>query len=492
MMAAYFLGIDIGTSSIKAAIWNAETGATLSSTSSDLPIYAAAPGWAEQDVEEWWSSVVQAIQSLPADARSQVQAVGITYQMHGLVLLDEDLLPIRRSIIWCDSRATPYGERAVETLGQEYCFHHLLNSPGNFTASKLAWVRENESENYKRSKYALLPGDYLAARLTGEVATTNSGLSEMILWDFTERTVAQPVLDALDLDSELIPARVPTFGHQGRLTAGAASILGLETDIPVSYRAGDQPNNAFSLGCLNPGDVASTAGTSGVVYGVSDTPILDPDQRFNTFLHVNDTPEVARYGQLLCINGCGSLYSWLRNNLFDKQVSFSEMNALAAEAPAGSEGLLFFPFGNGAERILANRELGGSLENLNFQLHDRRHICRAAQEGIAFALRFGMEAGITAKTIRAGDANLFLSEVFCQTFSNLTGARLEIWNTDGAVGAARGAAVGSGYFAKPEDAFKDIRVVRAYEPEDSGPLNESYANWKQRLLFHDLWLNQAK
>ncbi|HEY3780614.1 MAG TPA: FGGY family carbohydrate kinase [Fimbriimonadaceae bacterium] len=483
---SHFLGIDIGTSAIKAAIWNSETGEGHTATSpsnGELALKASQPGWAEQEPLDWWLHTVQAVQSLPAEARGKVQAIGITYQMHGLVVLDDNLTPVRPSIIWCDSRATLYGAAAMQKLGKDYCFSHLLNSPGNFTAAKLAWVKENEPEIYKQIIWAMLPGDYIAAKLTSKAATTESGLSEMILWDFEEKKLAQPVLEAMSLDIRLYPPIVPTFGSQGLVQSTSANLLGIPEGRRVSYRAGDQPNNAFSLGCLNPGDVAATAGTSGVVYGISDTPVLDPSQRFNTFLHVNNSAANPRFGLLLCINGCGSLYSWLHNKLFGRTLTYPQMNALSAQAPVGSDGLLLYPFGNGAERILGSQNASASLANLDFQRHDQRHICRAAQEGIGFALRYGMEAGIEASTIRAGDANLFQSDVFAQTVANLTKAKVEIWNTDGAIGAARGAAVGFGHFARPEDAFGDMRVARSFEPSaaDGEALESAYQAWKSGL-----------
>lgn len=418
---------------------------------------------------------------MPAGHRQGVKAIGIGYQMHGLVLVDGAGKPVRPAIIWCDGRAAASGEQMLEALGRDYCFGHLLNAPGNFTAAKLKWVADNEPSSLEKARAAMLPGDYIALRLSGDAATTRSGLSEMTLWDFEENRLAEPVLKQSGAPSSILPRRVPTFGVQAELLASVGAELGLAAGIPITYRAGDQPNNALSLSCLDDGDVAATAGTSGVVYGVAAKAVLDPGQRFNTFLHVNDRDDAHRFGLLLCINGCGSLNSWLRNRVFDGRYSYDEMNHLAAQAPVGCDGLKFYPFGNGAERILGNRSIGASLERLEFFRHDARHLCRAAQEGIAFALRYGMEAGISAKHVRAGHANLFLSPVFTQTFSNLTGAEVEIWNTDGATGAARGAAIGLGVFPEPKYAFKGVEVVVTYEPVSDSQLEGAYENWKSAL-----------
>ncbi len=480
-----YLGIDVGTSSIKASIWNADSGKVVASATApsgiELPILSPQPGWAEQDPDSWWERSKEAILSMPAELRADVEAIGIGYQMHGLVLVDAESKPVRPAIIWCDGRAAASGEAMLEALGKEYCFGHLLNAPGNFTAAKLKWVADNEPASLGRSKYAMLPGDYIALRLSGTAATTYTGLSEMTLWDFEENWPAEPVLRQTGAPGSILPPRVPTFGIQSELRASVAAELGLVAGIPITYRAGDQPNNALSLSCLEDGDVAATAGTSGVVYGVAARAVLDPGQRFNTFLHVNDRDESHRYGLLLCINGCGSLNSWLRNRVFEGRHSYNEMNRLAAQAPVGSDGLKFYPFGNGAERILGNRSPGASLEGLEFSRHDAKHLCRAAQEGIAFALRYGMEAGISAKHVKAGHANLFLSPVFAQTFSNLTGATVEIWNTDGAAGAARGAAIGLGIFPDPKDAFKGVEVVATYEPVSDAQLEDAYEVWKSGL-----------
>lgn len=484
---ALFLGIDVGTSSMKLALWEADAGTTVytaaSPSDTELSIDSPRPGWAEQDPLVWWEHTQKAASLLPPDQLGQVVAIGISYQMHGLVLVDAKGAPVRPSIIWCDGRAAAYGAEAVNDLGKDYCFRNLLNSPANFTASKMRWTLLNEPEAFKKARWALLPGDFVAMKLTGTPATTASGLSEMILWDFRSGALAQPLLDSFGISASLIPEAVATFSVQGKVSSQAAEALGVAAGTPVCYRAGDQPNNAFSLGCLDPGEVAATAGTSGVVYGISDQPVLDQSERFNTFLHVSHTEAAPRYGLLLCVNGCGSLYSWLRTKVFDGRRTYEEMNELAASAPPGSDGLLIYPFGNGAERILGNRDIGASVRGLDFRRHDERHLCRGAQEAIAFALRYGMKSGIEASTIRAGNANLFLSPTFAQTLSTLANAEIEIWDTDGAVGAARGAAVGAGFFRSAREALQGTRVLRRYEPmlRDRDALERAFEHWQDGL-----------
>jgi xylulokinase len=490
----YLLGYDIGSSSIKASLLEAASGqlvAAATSPKTELPIRAERPGWAEQDPRVWWEHVVAATAEIGAQAGGRlhdVRAVGISYQMHGLVLVDRKLDVLRPAIIWCDSRAVEIGERAFAALGPDRCLGHLLNSPGNFTASKLRWVQEHEPEVYRRIHAFMLPGDYIAARMTGVVRTTPSGLSEGILWDFVDGRVADLVLDHYGISPDLVPPLVGTFADQGQLIRSAAAELGLAVGTPVSYRAGDQPNNALSLNVLHPGEMAATAGTSGVVYGVSGGAAHDPRSRVNTFLHVNHTPDRPRCGVLLCVNGTGILNSWLKAQCWPAgAAAYDEMNAAAAQIPVGSAGLTILPFGNGAERTLGNRNLGASIHGLQLTMHTRGHLARAVQEGIVFALHFGIgtfrEMGLTLGTVRAGHANLFLSPLFCEAFATLTGARIEVFQTDGSQGAARGAGIGAGIYPTPAEAFVGLQAVRTIQPRAdlAAAYQEAYDRWSRIL-----------
>lgn len=488
------LGVDLGSSSIKVSLLHAETGKLLGSATSpstEMAMQSAKPGWAEQDPEMWWKHTLDATKQLfsrpEADAQSVI-AIGISYQMHGLVAVDKRGKVLRPSIIWCDSRAVPYGDEAESALGESYCRNHLLNSPGNFTASKLKWVKENEPDVFRQVDKIMLPGDYLAMRLTGVIATTVSGLSEGIMWDFKDKKIAARLFDYYGLDRALVPEIVPTFGVQGELTTEAARATGLKAGTPVTYRAGDQPNNAFSLKTLEPGELAATAGTSGVIYGVVDNLASDPLSRVNTFVHVNNSDETSRLGILLCVNGTGIMNSWLRRNIqVQGDLTYQQMNALAAKAPIGSDGLCMLPFGNGAERVFQNRELGASVHHLNLNRHDASHLCRAAQEGIVFSLAYGFEIlkdlGLVSTIVRAGKANMFLSEIFCDTFSNVTNTVVELYNTDGAQGAARAAGVGAGFYSGPEAAFGGLACLERYEPDAkrTQAFADGYGRWKEVL-----------
>lgn len=490
----YLLGYDIGSSSVKASLVNAETGKTVASDfypKTEAEIIAVKAGWAEQRPQQWWDCLKHATASIMASSGidpKEIKAIGISYQMHGLVLVDKDKQPLRPAIIWCDSRGVPYGEKAFGTLGEEKCLSHILNSPGNFTATKLAWVKENEPELFEKIYKIMLPGDYVAMRLTDRICTTVSGLSEMMLWDFKEGKVADFLLEYFGYDADIIPEIVPTFSVQGLVSAEAAAELGLAEGIPVSYRAGDQPNNALSLNVFNPGEIASTAGTSGVVYGVLGEVNYDLKSRVNTFAHVNHTNDRTRLGVLLCINGTGILNSWSKRTVAPEGIGYAEMNDVADQAPIGAAGVSVIPFGNGAERVLQNKEVNCSIHGVNFLTHNKSHLLRAAQEGIVFSFMYGMEImeqmGMPINKIHAGHANMFLSPLFRNTLAGVSGATIELYDTDGSVGAAKGAGMGAGIYKDNNEAFASLEKIEVIEPvaADRRAYAEAYALWKERLM----------
>ena len=486
------LGYDIGSSFIKASALDTGTGkilATAVSPDRELEIESPTAGWAEQHPDVWWQhfkKVTQALLSYPDIENTAIKAIGISYQMHGLVTVDKHMKPLRPSIIWCDSRATSFGEKALNDLGPRKTMNALINFPGNFTASKLKWVKENEPNTFGKISKFMLPGDYIALKLTGHATTTPSGLSEGILWDYEKERPADFLLDYYELDSSMIPEIVPNFSRGLKISTKTAAALDLPQDTVISYRAGDQPNNAFSLNVLQPGEVAATAGTSGVVYGVSDTKMTDDKSRINTFLHVNHTSQSPRYGVLMCLNGTGILYSWLRHQLASG-MSYEQLNEKAGKISPGAEGVMVFPFGNGAERILGNQHPGASFHHIDFNRHTLGHIVRAAQEGIVFSLQYGMEimqsGGTRIKTIRVGKGNMFLSPVFRETLASLTGASIEMYDTDGAAGAARGAAVGASIYQSIEEAFHTLEKQNTVFPDKKSQsiVKEAYQKWKYML-----------
>ena len=495
MANRYLLGFDVGSSSVKASLVNADSGkcvATAFYPEKEAPIMAVKAGWAEQDPQMWWDNAKLSLQKIMKESGAtaeEIKAVGISYQMHGLVCVDKNLKALRPAIIWCDSRAVPYGEKAFKELGGDKCLSHLLNSPGNFTAAKLAWVKENEPELYSKIYKVMLPGDYIAMRLSGVANTTVSGLSEGMFWDFKNNQVADFLMDYYGFDHSLIADIVPTFAEQSTVSAEAAAEMGLKAGTPITYRGGDQPNNALSLNVLNPGEIAATAGTSGVVYGVLGDVNYDPQSRVNTFAHVNHTADQTRLGVLLCINGTGILNAWAHRNI-TPEIGYAEMNDLAASVPIGSEGVTVIPFGNGAERVLENKEIGCSINGLNFNKHNKAHLVRAAQEGIVFSFCYGMEImqqmGMDIKKIHAGKANMFLSPLFRNTLAGVSGATIELYDTDGSVGAAKGAGLGAGIYANASEAFASLDKLEVIEPDaqNRAAYRAAYEAWKETLKKH--------
>ena len=495
MSGRYLLGFDVGSSSVKASLVDADSGVCMASAfypEKEAPIIAVKSGWAEQDPQMWWNYAklsLKKVMDYASVTGEDIKAIGISYQMHGLVCVDKQMQVLRPSIIWCDSRAVPYGERAFEEIGSDKCLSHLLNSPGNFTAAKLAWVKDNEPELFERIYKVMLPGDYIAMKLSGVINTTISGLSEGMFWDFKNKETAGFLLDYFGFDRCVIADIVPTFGVQCEVCASAAEELGLKAGTPISYRAGDQPNNALSLNVFNPGEIASTAGTSGVVYGVLGDVNYDRHSRVNTFAHVNYTKDVNRLGVLLCINGTGILNAWIRRNVAPEGISYSEMNEIMSTVPIGSEGVTIIPFGNGAERVLENKEVGCSIHGINFNKHGKAHVMRAAQEGIVFSFCYGMEVmqqmGMDIKKIHAGKANMFFSDIFRNTLAGVSGATIELYETDGSVGAAKGAGLGCGIYKDNNEAFASLKKLAVIEPDEKhrGEYLEAYSLWKEKL-FH--------
>ncbi|MCI5083786.1 MAG: FGGY family carbohydrate kinase [Saprospiraceae bacterium] len=491
----FLIGYDIGSSSIKAALVKAETHETVAIVQSperEMPMKAVQPGWAEQDPEMWWEHLCQATKKLLTETAvdaADIKGIGISYQMHGLVVVDAQQRVLRPSIIWCDSRAVDIGRQAFQQIGQERCLRHLLNSPGNFTASKLRWIQQNEPEIYAQIDKAMLPGDYIAMRLSGEIVTTVSGLSEGIFWDFQAEKPASMILEHYGIAPDYLPKAMPSSGLHGQVCASAAAATGLAIGTPVTYRAGDQPNNALSLNVLQPGEVAATGGTSGVVYGVVDQYLYDQASRVNGFAHVNHQPQETRIGILLCINGAGSQYRWLRQQVMASGLSYPEMEAKAAQIAVGSEGLRVLPFGNGAERMFENQPSSGQINNIQFNVHHQGHLFRAALEGIAFSFVYGMnilkEMGLQVDVIRVGNDNLFQSAVFSQTIAELMECEIEMMETTGAVGAAKASGIAVGIYDTWATAMGQNKLLKTYSPfGKKAPYQDAYQSWYKDLEKH--------
>lgn len=491
----YLLGFDIGSSSIKGALIDAESKKTIrvvSAPDREMPIDSPDRGFAEQDPEMWWKYVCRCSNMLMEhhpEAKNRIGAIGLTYQMHGLVLTDDEGKVLRSSVIWCDSRAVSTGRELEEKLDANAFLGSHYNVPGNFTFSKLRWVQKHQPDIFEQSEKFMLPGDYIAFRMTGEIRTSYTGLSEAILWNFKEGKANEDLLRQWDMDPRLIPGHAPSFATQGYVHATAREELGLDSGgkIPVSYRSGDQPNNAWSLNVNEPGVMAGAGGTSGVLYGISEDPVIDLTQRTNSFAHVNYEPERPRIGVLLCINGAGILYSWIRKNITGSDFSYDELERRATSVAPGADGLQFLPFGNGAERMLQNKPVQAHLMQLDLNRHRQDHIIRAGLEGVGFAFVYGYEImkglGLASDILRVGNDNLFLSGIFSGLISAMTGMRIEIREATGAVGAALGAGVGAGIYTSPQDAMKDSAVLQTVipDPELQELYRPYYKLWKTEL-----------
>lgn len=484
------LGIDLGTSSIKVSIVDAHTQQSIASAQypdEEVPIISLQTGWAEQSPETWWQNIKEAIKKVNATGKfdpQNIAAIGIAYQMHGLVLADRQQKVLRGSIIWCDSRAVETGNTAFKKIGEQRSLSALLNSPGNFTASKLSWVKQNEPKVFENSYKMMLPGDFAAMKLTGEITTTSSALSEGIFWDFKEDELSKDVMNCFGFDEKIIPEVKPLFSSHGSLLAGIAKELSLTPGIPVTYKAGDQLNNALSLNVFHPGEVAATAGTSGVIYAVTDGLFFDKLSRVNAFAHVNHSKKERRVGILLCINGTGIMNRWIKDL---SATNYNEMNKQASQIQPGSDGLFVLPFGNGAERIFENKMVGAHLLNIDLNKHSKAHVFRATQEGIVFSFRYGLdimrENGIQPSVIRVGRANMFLSDLFASVFVDTTNVPVELYENDGSVGAALGAGIGAGIFSSPKEAFSNLKLIKRIDPSSNvRSYDELYGKWKQELM----------
>jgi xylulokinase len=482
------IGFDIGSSFVKAALVEVETGKPIARArvpEVEIPMEAQQLGWAEQHPNLWWQYLCEATQKLLTETdinAEQISSIGISYQMHGLVLVDRDLNPLRKSIIWCDSRATSYGEKAFEKLGKGYCKDHLLNSPGNFTASKLAWVIENEPELYQKAYKLMLPGDFLAAKLSGIPQTTITGLSEGIFWDFKNDQASQALFDHYKIDQSLVPEVVDNFTVQATVSNAGAQATGLKEGTPITYRAGDQPNNAYTLGARKAGDVVATGGTSGVVYALTDQLSGNELTKVNTFAHVNYQPQQKMFGKLLNLNGAGIQYRWLHQLM--GEVGYEKLNEMAQQAPIGSNGLQVFPFGNGAERMLDNKIVNGHISNINFNIHDNNHMVRATLEGIAFAMIYGIEIlkndGVDIENLKVGNDNLFLSDVFSKTIADTLGISIQMLEATGAEGAAK-ASISNPHQTQNND---NINITKTIKPNPKLQVESiaSFEKWKTQLL----------
>ncbi|MFW6097130.1 MAG: xylulokinase [Chloroflexota bacterium] len=454
---ALFLGIDVSTTATKALLID-EVGDVVASASTPYEFSTPRPLWSEQDPQLWWdgarSSIRQALDEADAGGED-VRAIGLTGQMHGLVLLDEAGEVLRPAILWNDQRTGAECDEIRNRLGKE----RLIAITGNdaltgFTAPKILWVKNNEPEIYERTRHILLPKDYVRYRLTGEFASDRAGGSGTLLFDLKERTWSREVAEALDIDPEWLP---PTFegpSVTGTISASAAEATGLATGTPVVGGGGDQAAQAVGVGAVAPGIVALTLGTSGVVFAATDAPMVEPEGRLHAFCHA-----VPGKWHLMgvMLSAAGSL-RWYRDALAP-DMSFEALVAEAEEAPPGSEGLLFLPYLTGERTPHPDPLARGAFVGLTVR-HKRAHMTRAVLEGVAFGLRDSFElmqetglATVEQVRVSGGGAR---SELWRQILADVLQTELVTVNTTegAAYGAGLLAAVGAGQFEDVQGAVE--------------------------------------
>jgi xylulokinase len=383
-MARYFLGIDVSTTGAKALLVD-EKGRVAASATTALTLQTPKPLWSEQDPHEWWTGTAASIRKALSEAGAKggdVAAIGLTGQMHGLVLLDGQRNVLRPAILWNDQRTGAECAEIERRVGRS----QLIREVGNvaltgFTAPKILWVRNHEPAVYAKARLVLLPKDYVRLRLTGEAAMDKADGSGTILFELKARTWSRLVLEKLDIPAEWLP---PTFeGPEatGKLTAQAAAETGLAAGTPVMAGGGDQSAGAVGAGAVRPGVVSLTLGTSGVVFATTDAPLVEPEGRLHAFCHA--VP--GRWHFMgVTLSAAGSL-QWYHDTLTPKE-SFGDVVAEAEQAPAGSDGLFFMPYLSGERTPYPDPLARGSFVGLTVR-HRRAHLTRAVLEGVAYSMK---------------------------------------------------------------------------------------------------------
>lgn len=455
-----FLGIDLGTSGLKSVLIN-EKGAVLASATVEYPLYQPQNGWAEQDADDWIAAAKASIHTVLGDAglsAEQVACVGLTGQMHGLVLLDEHDCPIRRAILWCDGRsAAECDEMTVRAGGRDKLIAHCANPAiAGFTASKALWVRNNEPENWSKARKMLLPKDYLRFRMTGEYASDASDASGMQLYDVAHRRWSDALLAAFEIDRKMLPNVFESPEVCGRITPSAAAEFGLCAGTPVVAGAGDNAASAVGMGAVREGEAFVSIGSSGVVYAHSKLPALDPLGRAHTFC--SSVP--GEWHMMGVTQGAGLSLKWFKDTLCGGLVAeakasgrsvYAMLDELAAASPIGSNRLIFLPYLMGERTPHLDPMARGAFVGLSAS-HTLGDMARAVMEGVAFSLAdcLGVlgEAGVCPKSLVAvggGGTSALWREIICNVLN--TEVELSPTAAEGAAyGAAVLAAVGGGAF----------------------------------------------
>lgn len=479
---SHYIGLDISTTATKALLMDAD-GSVISIGRSEYGYDTPRPLWAEQAPNLWWQATIEAIKQSLADSGiggGDVAGVGLTGQMHGLVLLDDAGKVLRPSILWNDQRTGVETDEIRERIGKS----HLIEVTGNdaltgFTAPKILWVKNNEPETYSKIAQVLLPKDYVRYRLTGEFATDKAGASGTLLMDLAARDWSLEVLDALDIPPDWLPATHEGPDTTGVLTEEAARATGLLRGTPVMAGGGDQAANGVGVGAVSPGVVAVSVGTSGVVFAAADRPIVEPEGRLHAFCHaVPDTWHLMG----VMLSAAGS-YRWFRDTVAPER-DFSALDDEAVAVSPGANGLVFLPYLTGERTPYPDPMARGAFVGLTIR-HERGHLARAVMEGVAFGLRDSVE--LMAKEIDLGEARVSGggagSDVWVRIITDVLDHPVRVVTTaeSAAHGAAILAATGDGAFVSvAEGSAAAVDVGEPIEPTDDARVyEEAYAIYRE-------------
>jgi xylulokinase len=485
----YLLGIDIGTGGTRALIIDAKGVVVASATEDHQPFVSPQIGWAEQNPSDWWRACGIAVRKALANGNlrsEQIACVGLSGQMHGAVLLDEQNRVVRPALIWCDVRTEKQSQELTAKIGAEKLINLTCNPAlTNFTLTKCLWVRENEPENWNRVRSLMLPKDYVRLRLTGERATDMADASGTLLLDVAHRRWSKEMLQLVQMDESLLPALYESPDICGQVSEAGAAATGLQKGTPVVAGAGDQAAGSTGIGVNAPGAVSATIGTSGVVLAATDHPALDPGGRLHTFCHAAP----GRWLVMGVTQAAGLSLRWFRDQFGSTNgsvESYESLVAEAAKAPAGCDGLLWAPYLMGERTPYLDPEARGMLVGLTAS-HTRAHLIRAILEGVAFSLQdtftIFQEIKVPVKTIRLGGGGA-RSQLWRQIQADIYGDVVETVAVEegAAYGAAILAAVGVKVWPSVDAACQAVvRVAGKMKPssEDSPTMQKAYSAYRR-------------
>ena len=481
MANRYLLGFDVGSSSVKASLVNADSGkcvATAFFPEKEAPIMAVKAGWAEQDPQMWWDNAKLSLKKIMVEAGAtaeEIKAIGISYQMHGLVCVDKNLKALRPSIIWCDSRAVPYGEKAFKDLGADQCLSHLLNSPGNFTAAKLAWVKENEPENFKKIKKIMLPKDYLAYKLSGTFCTDYSDASGMLLLDVKNRKWSKEMCDICGITEDMLPKLFDSFEKVGELKHDLAAELGLRDGVVIAAGAGDNAAAAVGTGTVGNNKCNISLGTSGTIFMSSDSFAVDSNNALHSFDHAD-----GHFHLMGCMLSAASCNKWWMDEILKTKDYADEQKGIDK---LGENHVFFLPYLMGERSPWNNPNARATFTGITMDT-TREDMTQAVLEGVAFATRDMYEVaksiGVAPKRtmICGGGAK---SPLWRRMIANILNVEVDVPSCEEGpgMGGAMLAMVACGAYKSVEEAAAAIVKVDKTEKPDPELVAKYEARYQQ-------------